>query len=217
LRLATALTSEWHFFLGLPKWSPETIPIWTLGTLGVHNFSLQPLIGMRSKANLYFSLKAFQWCVALHLHTLESGRFLTFSGCSLTPGLSFAYNLCFICPNGSCKAILDIYTPRPFQGYKEHLNARCFDPCNRVLSFQESRRTPKSHFRECEWRPHTSFKVGLWQNMCPQLLCVKRYTHCILWNSNIKYFITCIWELSIKSCATHALLHVPNFEIRIDG
>jgi hypothetical protein len=96
---------------------------------------------------------------------------------SLTSNPSFNHNLCCRCPNGSCEAILDIYTLRPFQQYKEHLNARCFDPCDRVLSFWESRkipkshfreswRTPKSHFRECEWRPHTSLKVGLRQKMC---------------------------------------------------
>jgi hypothetical protein len=83
---------------------------------------------------------------------------------SLTPDLSFNHNLCCRRPNGSCKAILDIYTLRPFQRYKEHLNARCFDPCNCALSFWESWRTPKSHFRECEWRfPHTFLKVGLRQ------------------------------------------------------
>jgi hypothetical protein len=70
---------------------------------------------------------------------------------SLSLGPSFEHNLCYRCPNGSWEAILDIYTSRPFQEYNEHLNARCFDPCNRVLSFRESRRTPKSHFRECEW------------------------------------------------------------------
>jgi len=57
---------------------------------------------------------------------------------SLTPGPSFAYNLCCKCPNGSCEAILDIYTLRPFQRYKKHLNARCFGPYNQVLSFRES-------------------------------------------------------------------------------
>jgi hypothetical protein len=82
---------------------------------------------------------------------------------NLTPGPSFDHNSCCRCPNDSCKAILDMYTSRPFQRYKEHLKARCFDPCNRTLSFQESRRTLKSHFRECEWRPHTSLKVGLRQ------------------------------------------------------
>jgi hypothetical protein len=80
---------------------------------------------------------------------------------SLTPGLSFAHNLCCKCPNGPCEAIFDIYASRPFQRYKEHLKERCFSPWNRVLILRESRRTPKSPFRECEWRPHTSFKVGL--------------------------------------------------------
>jgi hypothetical protein len=28
---------------------------------------------------------------------------------NLTPGLSFGYNLCFRCPNGSYEPILDIY------------------------------------------------------------------------------------------------------------
>jgi len=37
---------------------------------------------------------------------------------SLTPGPSFDHNLCCICLNGSCEAILDIYTLRPFQWYK---------------------------------------------------------------------------------------------------
>jgi len=80
---------------------------------------------------------------------------------SLTPGLSFDHNLCYRCPNGSCEAILDIYTSRNFQWYKERFNARCFGPCNCALSFRESQRTPKSHFRECEWWPHNSLKVGL--------------------------------------------------------
>jgi len=47
---------------------------------------------------------------------------------NLTPGPSFEHNLCCRCSNGSCESILDIYTSRPFQRYKECLNARCFDP-----------------------------------------------------------------------------------------
>jgi len=74
---------------------------------------------------------------------------------NLTPGPSFDHNLCFRCPNGSCEAILDIYTSRPFQRYQERLNARCFDPCNHAPNFWES------YFQECEWRPHNSLKVGL--------------------------------------------------------
>jgi hypothetical protein len=80
---------------------------------------------------------------------------------SLTLGFFFDHNLCYRRQNGSCEAILDIYTSRPFQRYKKRFNARCFDPCNHTLSFRESRRTPKSHFRECEWWPHNSLKVGL--------------------------------------------------------
>ncbi len=49
---------------------------------------------------------------------------------NLTPGPSFKHNWCYRCPNGSCEAILDIYASRPFQWYKEHFNARCFEPCN---------------------------------------------------------------------------------------
>jgi hypothetical protein len=47
---------------------------------------------------------------------------------NLTPGLSFAHNLCYKCPNGSCEAILDIYTSRPFQRYKERSKCKVFWP-----------------------------------------------------------------------------------------
>jgi hypothetical protein len=80
---------------------------------------------------------------------------------SLIPGPSLCHNLCWRCPNGQCKAIFDIYTSIAFQWYKEHPNARCFDPCNWILKFQESSRTLKSQFRECEFHSHTSFKVGV--------------------------------------------------------
>jgi hypothetical protein len=80
---------------------------------------------------------------------------------SLTSGPSFDHNLCCICSNGSCEAIFDICTSRPFQRYKKHLNTRCFDLCNRALKLRESQRTPSSHFWECESHPHTCLKVGL--------------------------------------------------------
>jgi hypothetical protein len=48
--------------------------------LGVHNLSVRPSIETRSKANLYLSLRVLQRCVALHLHTLRSGRLSNFSG-----------------------------------------------------------------------------------------------------------------------------------------
>jgi hypothetical protein len=74
---------------------------------------------------------------------------------SLTPDLSFAHNLSCRCPNDSFEAISDIYTSIPFQWYKELFNVRCFDPWTWALNFQESRRTPSSHFWECEFHPHT--------------------------------------------------------------
>jgi hypothetical protein len=74
---------------------------------------------------------------------------------SLTPGLSFYHNLCCRCSNGPCEPIFDILTLIAFQWYKEHLNARCFDPCNWTLKFWESRGIPKSPFLKCEFHPHT--------------------------------------------------------------
>jgi len=77
---------------------------------------------------------------------------------SLTFDLSFCHNLCCRCPNGPYEPILDIYTLIAFQWYKEHLRARCFDPCNQILKFWESRRTFKSQLWECEFHPHTLSK-----------------------------------------------------------
>jgi hypothetical protein len=145
-------TSKWLFVLGLPSGSPKIVPVWIPGTLAAHNSLLKPLIGVRFEANLYLSLRAFQRCVALRPHAPGSGRVnsrllvVESQTTSLTPSLSFAPNLCFRCPNGSCEAIFDIYTSRPFQQYKEHIKARCFYPYNRIMSFWESRRTPKSPF-----------------------------------------------------------------------
>jgi hypothetical protein len=74
---------------------------------------------------------------------------------NLTPGPSFAHNLGCKCPNGQCEAILVIYASRAFHLYKEFTKARRFDPSNRLLNFWESRRTPFSHFWECELHSHT--------------------------------------------------------------
>ncbi len=73
---------------------------------------------------------------------------------------SFVHNLCCRCPNSSCEAILDIYASRPFQQYKKNFKARCFDPCNLVLNFRKSQRTPKSPFRKCECHLHIPSKWG---------------------------------------------------------
>jgi hypothetical protein len=102
--------------------------------------------------------------ICTHRDRVDSRLFVVGSQtANLTPGRSFAHNLCFRCPNGSCEAIFDIYTSRPFQQYKEHLKARFFSLFCRALKLRESRRTPISHFWECESHPHTCLKVGLRQ------------------------------------------------------
>jgi hypothetical protein len=61
---------------------------------------------------------------------------------SLTPGPSFAHNLCLRCPNEQCEPILDIYVSRSFQWSKERNNPLRFDPSTRPLKFRESTGTP---------------------------------------------------------------------------
>ncbi len=101
-----------HFVLGLPSGSPEIPKVGTPANFGAHNFVCKPLIEMRSKAKSYPFSNVFQRYVARHLYARKSERILTFS---LGYGLSFGYNLCFKCPNGSCEPILDIYILRSFQ------------------------------------------------------------------------------------------------------
>ncbi len=63
---------------------------------------------------------------------------------NLTPGHSFAHNLCYRCPNEQWEPILDIYTSIAFQWYKELLEASSFDPLNRALKIWESFRDSNS-------------------------------------------------------------------------
>jgi hypothetical protein len=76
---------------------------------------------------------------------IESIPNFLWSGVKLTPDLSFGHNLCFRCPNGSCKPILDIYVLIAFQWYKELLNPLGFDLYNHSLNIRESTwtQTPK--------------------------------------------------------------------------
>jgi hypothetical protein len=169
MRYSRGTTSKWLFVSRLPSGSPETVP--KLSQFGVSR--LWQLITPCSDLRLGWGLKetsSSPWGLSNgvpHSACTHGGRvdsWLLVVGSqigSLTLGPSFAHNLCCRCPNGQCEAILDIYVSRPFKRYKEHFKARCFEPWNRVLSFWESRRTLKSHFQECEWRPHTSLKVGL--------------------------------------------------------
>jgi hypothetical protein len=70
---------------------------------------------------------------------------------NLTPSLFFCHNLCFRCPNGSCKPILDIYISIAFQWFKELLEPLGFGSCNRSLKIQKWK-----FLWECEGSfPHT--------------------------------------------------------------
>ncbi len=107
LCLSAAPTFKQFFVPRLPRKSLETIPVWTPGTLQGHNYLLKPPIGMRSQENLYLSSKAFQRCIALHLHAPGSGQFPTFQWSRVkllvffkkTSSLSFCHNLCCRCIN----------------------------------------------------------------------------------------------------------------------
>ncbi len=148
---------------GVPKLSRFGLPrLWALITSCL---DLWLGWGMKQTCNFLWELSnGVSHSTYTHRVRLDSRLLVVESQiANLTLGLSFDHNLCCRCPNGSCEGILDIYTSRPFQQYKKHFKARCFDPWNCTLSFWESERTHKSHFRECEWRPHTSLKVGLRQ------------------------------------------------------
>jgi hypothetical protein len=173
-----APTSEWFFVPILPRRSPEIVSVWTPGTLWVHKSLLRPRIGMTFKANLYLSLKAFQQCVTLYLHTPGSvdSRLLVVRNqiASLTPDPSFYHNLCWKCPNGSCEAIFDIYTSISFQWHEERLKARCLTPAIKLWSFKSPRGLPSPHFGSvsviftffqkwgCDIRYVDNFLISVW-------------------------------------------------------
>ncbi len=139
---------------GVPKLSRFGLPgLWTIITLCLNlwlQWSLEKTCSF--PRDLSNSVSHF---TCTHRGRVDS-RLLVVA--SLTSDLLFCHNLCCRCPNGPCKAIFDIYTSIAFQWYKEHPNAMCFDPCNRILKLWESRRTPKSQIRECEFHPHTPSK-----------------------------------------------------------
>jgi hypothetical protein len=79
--------------------------------------------------------------------------------------LSFGHNLCFRCPNGSCKPILDIEISISFQWYKEIFNPLDFDPCNCSLNIQESTGTPT---------PNVGVPLGVWESILSRSLALPR-------------------------------------------
>ncbi len=146
---------------GVPKLSQVRVPgLWTF---------INPRPKLESGRGLNQSCSSRQELSNSVLHSLRQRREEVDSQLlvvgsqtgNLTPGLSFAHNLGWRCPNGPCESILGIYTLRPFHWYKERTNARRFDPSNRLLSFWESQRIPFSHFWECELHSHTWPQIGV--------------------------------------------------------
>jgi len=63
------------------------------------------------------------------------------------------HNLCFRCPNGWCKPILNIYVSITFQWYKKLFNPLGFDPCNHSMNIQKSTGIPT---------PKVEAPLGVW-------------------------------------------------------
>jgi len=92
---------------------------------------------------------------------------------NLTPDLSFGHNLCFRCPNGWCKRILEIYVSIAFQWYKELLEPLGFDLRNHSLNIRESTMTliPNMGVHLGVWGffPSHSFALSRHENATPEL------------------------------------------------
>ncbi len=72
---------------------------------------------------------------------------------NLTFNLSFDHNLCFRCPNGQCKPILNVYVSIDFQWCKGIFKSMGFDSCNCTLKIRESIGTPT---------PMLGVHLGMW-------------------------------------------------------
>jgi hypothetical protein len=100
---------------GVPKLSRVRVPkLWELISPDCRVWSRRGLSQSSSSLRELFNAMSHSrfWC----WEEVDS-RLLVVGGqtASLTPDLSFAHNLDCRCPNDQCKAILDIYTSRPFQ------------------------------------------------------------------------------------------------------
>jgi hypothetical protein len=139
-------TPKWHFVLGFPSGSLEIPKIGTFVALG-------PIILSKDLRLKWRVKQSYSLCQTLsnsmsHATCTQGNRgnsWLLVVGsqiANLTFGPSFGHNLCLKCPNGSCEPILDIYIPRSFQWYKDHLNPMGLDPYNRSLKVWESIESP---------------------------------------------------------------------------
>jgi hypothetical protein len=107
--------------------------LWGLITLCV---DLQLQWGLKQSCSLHQELSNNM----LHATCTQGNRLLMVGSqiANLIPPLSFGHNLCFRCPNGSCKPNLDIYASITFQQYKFFFQPMGFDPWNHLLKIRDS-------------------------------------------------------------------------------
>ncbi len=128
--------------MGVPKLSTLGLPqLWSLITLCA---DLRLRWGLNQSCSPHQELSSDMLHATWTQGNMVNSRLLVVVSqiANLTPEPSFGHNLCFRCPNGSRKPILDIYISISFQWYKELLNAMGFDPCNCALKTWESTGTP---------------------------------------------------------------------------
>jgi hypothetical protein len=133
------------YFLRLPSGSPEipkvgtptTFQLWGFITLCV---DLWLKWFLRKSCSLHWELSNDMSHVTWTWRNRGDPWLLMFrrQTVNLTPNLFLGHNLCFRCPNGSCKPISNIYVPRDFQWCKECFNSMNFDPWNCFLKIQKS-------------------------------------------------------------------------------
>ncbi len=104
---------------------------------------------------------------------------------NLTPNFSFGHNLCFRCPNGQCKPILDIYVLIAFEWYKKLFEEMGFDPWNCTLKIWES---IWEFTWECEGSfPHILYTHGsMWCDSWISLLACNLATLCLGRKSKVR-------------------------------
>jgi len=207
-------TFSWDSQGGVPKLSRVELPgLWTLIS---PDSNLQLEWGLNQSCSSPWELSnALSHSFCRRWEEVDSRLIVVGSQtASLTPGPSFAHNLGCKCPNGSCEAILDIYTSKKFQRYKEHLKARCFALCCRALKLQESRRTPKfpllwvwvssSHFAQ------SGVATPLVSSMWPIFgLCSFLYmlNHTIRWINNFENINFMMYWQGIKYLKNNFMFH----------
>ncbi len=145
-------TSKWLFVPGLP--SPKTVSklsrfrlskLWQLIT---PCSDLQSGWGMKKTCNSPSELSnGVLHSACTHRGRVDSRLLVVGSQIvNLTPGLSFAHNLCCICPNGPCKAFLTSTLQDLSNGIKNTSRRGVLTPAIKLWTLGNPRGLPSPHF-----------------------------------------------------------------------